>query len=118
MSYVRDFAHIRIADAEEAGGKGANLGELVSAELPVPPGFVVLRDAYLDSMDRGGVRAELAAAHAEAMSLVDEDQLVAASERLRELVVKAGISPQAREQLLAAYQQLGGELFVAVRSSA
>lgn len=118
MGYVRDFAHIRITDAEEAGGKGANLGELVSAELPVPPGFVVLRDAYLDSMERAGVRAELAAAHAEAMSLVDEDRLAAASERMRELVVKAGMSPRAREQVLAAYQTLGSDLFVAVRSSA
>src|SRR5262245_22485222 len=114
MSYVRDFTQVRITDAEEAGGKGANLGELVAAELPVPPGFVVLRDAYLDSMERAGVRAELAAAHAEAMSLVDEDQLAAASERMRELVVKAGMSPQAREKVLAAYQNLGGELFVAV----
>ena len=83
MGYVRDFAHIRITDAEEAGGKGANLGELVSAELPVPPGFVVLRDAYLDSMERTGVRAELAAVHAEAMSLVDEDEIGRASCRER-----------------------------------
>lgn len=118
MGYVRDFAHIRVTDAEEAGGKGANLGELVSAELPVPPGFVVLRDAYLDSMERAGVRAELAAAHDEAMSLVDEDRLAAASERMQELVVKAGMSPQAREQVLAAYQNLGSDLYVAVRSSA
>jgi pyruvate, water dikinase len=118
MGYVRDFAHVRVTDAEEAGGKGANLGELVSAELPVPPGFVVLRDAYLDSMERAGVRAELAAAHAEAMSLVDEERLAAASERMRELVVKAGMSPKARAEVLAAYQTLGSDLFVAVRSSA
>jgi pyruvate,water dikinase len=119
MNYVRDFAHIRIADAEEAGGKGANLGEMVSAGLPVPPGFVVLREVYLDSMERAGVRAELAAAHAEAMSFVDDqDMLTAASERMRELVLKAGMSMEAREEVLAAYSVLGGDLDVAVRSSA
>ena len=36
--YVRDIASLRISDADDAGGKGANLGELVAAELPVPPG--------------------------------------------------------------------------------
>ena len=34
------------ADIPYAGGKGANLGELTSAGLPVPPGFVVGAPAY------------------------------------------------------------------------
>ena len=119
MNYVRDFANVKIADAEQAGGKGANLGELVSAGLPVPPGFVVLREAYLESMERAGVRAELAAAHAEAMSFVDDqDRLAEASERMRDLVRKAGMSNEARDEVLAAYSALGGDLDVAVRSSA
>src|SRR5262245_19826386 len=33
-------------DGALAGGKGANLGELLRAGLPVPPGFVVATDAY------------------------------------------------------------------------
>jgi hypothetical protein len=32
QTYVRDIASLRITDAEEAGGKGANLGELVAAQ--------------------------------------------------------------------------------------
>ncbi len=39
-TYIRDISWSRISDAEEAGGKGANMGELVAAELPLPPGFV------------------------------------------------------------------------------
>jgi phosphoenolpyruvate synthase/pyruvate phosphate dikinase len=35
-TYVRDISTLRITDAEEAGGKGANMGELVAANLPVP----------------------------------------------------------------------------------
>ena len=57
--YVRDISTLRISDAEEAGGKGANMGELVAAKLPVPPGFVLLRDCYRDSMRAGGVDGEL-----------------------------------------------------------
>ena len=38
MRYVEDIANLGMADAEEAGGKGANMGEMVAAQLPVPPG--------------------------------------------------------------------------------
>ena len=62
-TYVRDISALRITDAEEAGGKGANMGELVAAKLPVPPGFVLLRDCYreFDASGRSGCRAERAA---------------------------------------------------------
>lgn len=62
-NYVRDISTLRIEDSKEAGGKGANLGELVVAELPVPSGFVLLRASYQDSMRAGGVSDELAATH-------------------------------------------------------
>src|SRR5262245_54632845 len=69
-TYVRDISTLRITDAEEAGGKGANMGELVAARLPVPPGFVLLRDCYRDSMRAGGVDAELSALHRDALANV------------------------------------------------
>ncbi|MFQ5648263.1 MAG: PEP/pyruvate-binding domain-containing protein, partial [Candidatus Aenigmatarchaeota archaeon] len=31
---------------KKVGGKGANLGEMVQAGLPIPPGFVVTTDSY------------------------------------------------------------------------
>ena len=65
--YVEDIAGLGMADAEEAGGKGANMGEMVAAGLPVPPGFVVLRDSYLESIAVAGVADELNTAHREAM---------------------------------------------------
>ena len=42
---------LRLADEPLAGGKGANLGELVRAGLPVPPGFVITAPAFLAAMD-------------------------------------------------------------------
>ena len=67
MRYVEDITRLGMPDADEAGGKGANMGEMVKAGLPVPPGFVVLRDSYLESIRSGGVAEELNAAHREAM---------------------------------------------------
>ena len=44
--YVRPFADLGRGDLADAGGKGANLGELTRAGLPVPPGFVLTTAAY------------------------------------------------------------------------
>jgi rifampicin phosphotransferase len=46
MTFVVPLADFGQADLAQAGGKGANLGELVRAGLPVPDGFVVTTDAY------------------------------------------------------------------------
>jgi len=85
------FAELSLADSEEAGGKGANLGELVSAGLPVPSGFVLLRDGYRDSMRAAGVDAQLAALHRDALAAASEpDTLDELSGRLQDLVAGAG----------------------------
>lgn len=116
---VREFAGLWLSDADEAGGKGANLGELTHAGLPVPPGFVVLRRGYLDAMTDGGVAADLAAAHREALGVAgDERDLGARCERMAELVRKAGLPAGLREEILAGYHGLGEAAVVAVRSSA
>ena len=40
------FSEVGKADIPLVGGKGANLGEMSQAGLPVPPGFIVTSDAY------------------------------------------------------------------------
>ncbi|AKN17856.1 phosphoenolpyruvate synthase [Mycobacterium haemophilum DSM 44634] len=118
-NYVRNISSLRITDAEEAGGKGANLGELVAAGLPVPPGFVLMRAGYLDSMKAGGVETELSALHQEALAHVDSTaRLAELCGRMQKLVTKAGVSNDTRDELLTAYRLLGSNSVVAVRSSA
>lgn len=41
MSYIKKFSEISNKDVRSVGGKGASLGELIRAGIPVPPGFVV-----------------------------------------------------------------------------
>ena len=41
-----DLAQVGAGDLAVAGGKAANLGELIQAGFPVPPGFVVTTTAY------------------------------------------------------------------------
>ena len=84
-------------DLPIAGGKGANLGELIHAGFPVPAGFVITTDAYV------------AAASA---AVVDPKDAAGARVRLTETAMPAEIANAVRD----AYRALGGR--VAVRSSA
>src|SRR5437867_7646792 len=95
---VAPLATLRAADLSVAGGKAANLGELVAAAFPVPEGFVLKTDAY---------RAAAAAAG------VDPSDPAEAAERLRTASVPEEIARPAIE----AYRALG-QGRVAVRSSA
>ncbi|RNM13074.1 phosphoenolpyruvate synthase [Nocardioides pocheonensis] len=111
------FSDLSKADVPRVGGKGANLGELTRAGLPVPPGFVVSAQAYLEAMDHGGVRRalldEVAAADTDAPAALD-----AAARRIRSLVHSAGVPDELRAAVETAYAALGDDPHVAVRSSA
>ncbi|WP_328358710.1 phosphoenolpyruvate synthase [Mycobacterium sp. NBC_00419] len=117
--YVEDIADLGMPDAEEAGGKGANMGEMVAAGLPVPPGFVVLRDSFLESMATAGVADDLNIAHREAMLRAgDPTTFDDLCQRMQALVLKAGIPDSVRDRIVAAYRKMGANVNVAVRSSA
>jgi pyruvate,water dikinase len=67
MGRTRLLAELRRDDAAEFGGKSANLGELLAAGIPVPPGFAIAASAYREP---GGaisteLREELAGRYAE-----------------------------------------------------
>jgi pyruvate,water dikinase len=109
------------ADTEVAGGKGANLGELISAGFRVPPGFVVTSGAYLASMDAADVRRLLAEERHAAPG--DDQEVTRQAQELQALVRKAGIEKSVRTAIAEAYGDLGrragsDDVRVAVRSSA
>ena len=62
MELVLPFSDIDRAALPVAGGKAANLGELIHAGLPVPPGFCVTTAAYdlvAEGADLGSVLSTL-----------------------------------------------------------
>lgn len=59
MELLRWFDQLGRSDLPLAGGKGANLGEMVQAGLPVPPGFVLLTQAYRDFVIGNGIQPEI-----------------------------------------------------------
>ena len=113
------FEELGKTDTASVGGKGANLGELASAGLPVPPGFVITAEGYLAAMDDGGVRDELSVTFEEACRRSEDPSALAESaQRMRSLVHKAGVLPGLRDEVLRAYHRLGEAVPVVVRSSA
>ena len=105
-------------DLDTVGGKGASLGELTGAGLPVPPGFVVTAGTYRTFIEEAGIDEELFAA----MDIDPEDSaaLRAAEETARDLILGTELPESVREEILDAYRTMGDgeEAFVAVRSSA
>lgn len=116
---VSRFEEVRLGDAASVGGKGANLGEMTSAGLPIPPGFVITAAAYLEAVEHAGVRARLLDDFRQAAAASDDpDALGRAAARLRETVRDIPIPDDVREAILAEYHRLGEGAAVAVRSSA
>ncbi|USZ69143.1 pyruvate, water dikinase [Halorussus salilacus] len=103
-------------DLESVGGKGASLGELTGAGLPVPSGFVVGASTYRSFIEETGIAEELF--DAVDVDADDSAALAEAQERAAELILDTEFPGGMREEMLDAYDELGDEPFVAVRSSA
>ncbi|QDE71621.1 pyruvate, water dikinase [Myxococcus xanthus] len=109
------FSELSREDVALAGGKGANLGEMTRAGLPVPPGFVITAAAFQEAMEP--VRARLSRLWAQ-VDPDDPSSLTQVTQQLREHVRSVPVPARLRAAILEAYQQLGADRAVAVRSSA
>ena len=104
-------------DLEKVGGKGASLGELTGAGLPVPPGFVVTAGTYRSFIEEAEIDEELFAAVD--VDVDDSAALADAADRAQELILETPFPDELREEIVESYREVGdGEAFVAVRSSA
>ena len=116
MQVISSFDQISLADAPVVGGKGANLGEMANAGFPVPAGFVVRAEAYLDAIDAAGVRAELQSLR-NGLDTSDDAALAAVSDKARAIVRGLTLPETTAAAIRDAYEQLGDDVNVAVRSS-
>src|SRR5919205_314578 len=99
----------------QVGGKAANLGELLAAGLPVPDGFCLTTEAYVQAVEPLG----LAEVHSALQGTPpdDLDALARLAARARSLITSAELPTTVAGEVLTAYRALDG-VPVAVRSSA
>lgn len=110
------FNEISKNDLGLVGGKGANLGEMTRAGIPVPPGFVVTADTYFYFIRETGIDSVIK----EMLSGLDVEDSRRLQEVATELKKRISATPVPQfisDAIKAAYRKLGGGL-VAVRSSA
>lgn len=115
MDSIRWLAELTSADLPLAGGKGANLGELVRAGFEVPDGFVITTAAYTDFVTRHGLGDAIADAAAAVAAARSGE---ASAGRIGGLFAAAELPEDLATAIITAYVKLGDEVPVAVRSSA
>src|SRR5918995_3886149 len=119
MTHTAWFDEIRKDDIALAGGKGANLGELNSAGLPVPPGFIVTTTAY-DAFVASNAIGSAIVRRASVARATDPAAFEEVAEGISALFSGGKVPEEMADEIRAAYIELGkdGETAVAVRSSA
>ncbi len=126
--FIKAFRQLNRKSVGEAGGKGASLGEMMNAGIPVPPGFVVLASAFDQFCKETDldveIEAELKKVNHKNIRSVEE-----ASEEIRALIASAKMPKDIATDIMKHFKQLkakpalyrtagSGSGFVAVRSSA
>jgi pyruvate,water dikinase len=109
------FDQVGKDDVGLVGGKGANLGEMTQAQVPVPPGFIVTAGAYFRFLDTSGLRPKLEKMLA-GLDHRNNDALQKASQEIKQTIIHTPMPEELARQIKDAYRKLGGA--VAVRSSA
>ncbi|MEY3784240.1 MAG: hypothetical protein RLZZ230_562, partial [Candidatus Parcubacteria bacterium] len=114
--YTLNFTKINKNSVGIAGGKGASLGEMTQAGIPVPKGYVVLSTAFDEYVSDANITEEIE----EILQSVNIDAphtVEGAAEKIQYLILNANISQRMIDEILVQFKKLNTE-FVAVRSSA
>ena len=110
------FNEVTKTDIPLVGGKGANLGEMTNAGIPVPPGFIVTASAYFDFIEKANLHDKIKTL-LEPLNVHDSKQLQNIAVKVQKLITDAAMPPETAREIAQAYVKMGKGL-VAVRSSA
>ena len=120
--FIKSFSQLSKKDAKIAGGKGASLGEMTKAGIPVPAGFVIVADAFdyflqetppsrVSEADLD-IQAQLSKVNFDDMNSIDK-----ASNMIRDIMDDTVMPENLAEDIVVEFKKLKTR-YVAVRSSA
>jgi pyruvate,water dikinase len=118
------FENLRKTDIPSVGGKNANLGEMINAKIPVPPGFAITAYSYKKFIEETGISTKIYEIIKETITNPnDPKQYDIASKKIRKLIEATPMPKEIENAIKSTYKELGKRLntkdaFVAVRSSA
>ncbi len=137
MEDIAWFKELSKNDIPLVGGKGANLGEMYNAGLPIPPGFVVTAEVFRKFITSTKIDKQIFDI-LDTTNVDDNDQLDNSAMKVQRLILNAEMQEDLKAEIKEAYENLnvseevvraGGQpldiiksgreqAFVAVRSSA
>lgn len=122
MKHVEFFEELNKEDVAIAGGKGANLGELTQAGIPVPPGFVITSRTYQQFIKETGIFDDIMDI-LDAIDVNNNQELQKASKDIKKIINGTEIPDDIKILIIEAYNALCNRIgkenaLVAVRSSA
>jgi pyruvate,water dikinase len=113
---IVQFGEVGKQDVASVGGKGANLGEMTQANIPVPEGFIVTAGAYFDFLEKAELKDKIRQ-QLQPLDPGNSKQLQQVAAEVKQLILDATMPAELAREIEQAYDQMGGGL-VAVRSSA
>ena len=116
IKVVAWFDEVTKGDVPLVGGKGANLGEMFHAGIPVPGGFIVTADAYFKFLEAAKLVDKIPQ-YLENLDVNDSKELQEVSKLIKSKICNSSVPADMIDEIKRAYRKLGGGL-VAVRSSA
>lgn len=121
IPYVQTFDDGRAPELEALGGKGASLVSMTAAGMPVPPGFVVTTASYDDFLVQAGIAGDINRLLTD-LDVDDVTEVDRVSAVIREELCNRPVPTEVRQAVVdshaALMEQCGGDVPVAVRSSA
>lgn len=99
------FEEVDKGDVGLVGGKGANLGEMTNAKLPIPYGFIITSSAYFDFIKKAGLKQKISNI-LKSVNYDNPNELTQASKTIKELINKSKIPHELVKEIIKYYDNL------------
>jgi len=104
MKFIKFFNELSKNQVKIAGGKAASLGEMTKIGIPVPPGFVILANAFDEFLSQTDLNVEIEAA-LNKTNYKDVNSVDQASKLIRDVIHDAKIPKDLEKEILTAFDQ-------------
>jgi pyruvate,water dikinase len=103
--FIRWFNELGKEDVLLAGGKGANLGEMFNSGFPIPPGFVVISQAYKYFLEKTELDKKIYKS-LENLDIENTQALDDVAAKIREMIKSSEMPEDLKEEITENYEAL------------
>ncbi|MFA6005117.1 MAG: phosphoenolpyruvate synthase [Patescibacteria group bacterium] len=105
QKYIVWFEEVNKHDIPLVGGKGANLGEMTSAGLPIPYGFILTSHAYFYFIEHQGIKSHIDRV-LKTLNHQDPANLAHVSKEIKKIIIGTAIPSELTQPIASYYEQI------------